>query len=52
MDLFVAFQIIPDDNMDYVIPYAHVMDNKYYSVDKNSPGCYIVVRNNTLQKTN
>lgn len=40
-DLMVAFDIIPDDNMDYVIPYALKLEDKYYSVDKNRPGVWI-----------
>lgn len=51
MDILVAFDIIPDDNMDYIIPYAHVIDNRYYTVDKLNPGVYIVVKDNTLNKT-
>ena len=51
MDLMVAFEIIPDDNMDYIIPYAHVIDGKYYSVDKTNPGVYIVVKDKTQEQT-
>ncbi len=42
-DLLVAFDIIPDDNMDYIIPYAFKKDERYYSIDKDNPGVWIVV---------
>ena len=43
MDLLVAFEIIPDDNMDYIIPYAYKIDDRYYTIDKDNPGCWIVI---------
>lgn len=42
-DLLVAFDIIDDDNMDCVIPYAHKINGKYYSIDKLNPGCWITI---------
>jgi hypothetical protein len=43
MDLMVAFDIIEDDNMDCVLPFPMQVDNKWYSVDKNNPGCWITI---------
>ena len=43
-DLMTAHNIIEDDNMDYFIPYAFKIHNKYYSVDKNNPGVYIEIK--------
>lgn len=42
-DLLVAHDIIEEDNMDFFIPYAFKMNNKYYSVDKDNPGVYIKI---------
>lgn len=42
-DLMVAFDIIEDDNMDCVLPFPLEMNGKWYSVDKDNPGAYIVV---------
>ena len=43
MDLMVAFDIVEDDNMDCVLPFPMQIDNKWYSVDKNNPGCWITI---------
>lgn len=43
-DLFVSHDIIPDDNMDYFIPYCLKKDNLYYSIDKENPGVYIEIK--------
>lgn len=40
-DLFVAHDFLEDDNMDFFIPYAFKINNKYYTVDKENPGVYI-----------
>lgn len=42
-DLLVAFDIIEDDNMDCVLPFPMQIDNKWYSIDKENPGCYIAI---------
>jgi len=42
-DIFTAFDIIPDDNMDYTIPYFMKKEGKYYHVDKENAGAYIKV---------
>ena len=42
-DLLVAFDIIEDDNMDCILPFPMEIDGKWYSVDKNNPGCYISI---------
>jgi len=41
LDLFTSFDIIPDDNMDYIIPECLTIDDKYYSYNKDNPGVYI-----------
>lgn len=41
----VAFDIIEDDNMDCVLPFPLEINGKWYSVDKENPGAYIVVGN-------
>lgn len=43
-DLLTAFDIIPDDNMDYFIPEVMYRAGKAYSYDKDKPGVYITVR--------
>lgn len=40
-DLLTAHGIIEDDNMDYFIPYAFKMNDKYYTIDKDNPGVYL-----------
>ena len=42
-DLMVAFNIIPDDNMEYVLPFPMQIDDKWYSVDKENPGVWIAI---------
>jgi hypothetical protein len=42
-DLLVAFDIIEDDNMDCILPFPMEIDGKWYSVDKNNPGCWITI---------
>jgi Holliday junction resolvase RusA-like endonuclease len=43
LDLLTAHDIIVDDNMDCVIPFALKIDNKFYSVDKENPGVWIKI---------
>jgi len=45
MDLFTAFDIIEDDNMNVCYPQVLYIDNKHFSVDKANPGCYIKILN-------
>jgi hypothetical protein len=42
-DLLVAHGVLPDDNMDYLIPIPLSMDGKFYSVDKVNPGVWVEV---------
>lgn len=42
-DLFTAFDLIEDDNMDYVIPQVLWRNGKQYSYDKENPGVFIEV---------
>lgn len=44
LDLFVAFDIIPDDDLDHIIPVCWIIDNKAYKTDKNNPGVYIKIK--------
>lgn len=41
LDLFTAFDIIEDDNMDCIIPFPLKMNDKWYSYDKENPGVFI-----------
>lgn len=38
-----ASDIIIDDNMNCVIPFALKIGDDFYSVDKNDPGVYIKI---------
>jgi hypothetical protein len=40
-DLLVAHGCIVDDDMDHFLPVPMMMDNNWYSVDKNMPGVFI-----------
>lgn len=40
-DLLTAHNIIEDDNMDCIIPFPMLLENKYYSYDKEKPGVYV-----------
>lgn len=44
LDLLTAHDIIIDDNIDCVIPYALKLDDKFYSVDKENPGVWIKIK--------
>ena len=43
-DLLTAHGIIEDDNMDYFIPYAFKMNDKFYTIDKENPGVYLQIK--------
>lgn len=43
LDLLTAHDIIIDDNMDCVIPFALKIDSKFYSVNKENPGVWIKI---------
>lgn len=43
LDLMTAHDIIIDDNMDCVIPFALKIDGKFYSVDKENCGVWIKI---------
>jgi len=45
LDLLVAFDIIEDDNMDYIVPECLWIDGKAYSYDKEKPGVYLRILN-------
>ena len=43
LDLMTAYDLIIDDNMDCVIPFALKINSKFYSVDKEQSGVYIKI---------
>ena len=43
LDLLTAHDIIIDDNIDCVVPFALKIDDKFYSVDKLNPGVWIKI---------
>lgn len=43
LDLMTAHDLIIDDNMDCVIPFALKIDSKFYSVDKEQSGVWIKI---------
>jgi hypothetical protein len=45
LDLFTAFNIIEDDNMDCIIPMPFQIEDRWYSYDKDNPGVYIKICN-------
>lgn len=44
-DLMTSHDIIPDDNMNFVLPYPLKIEGKAYSVDKENPGVYVQINN-------
>lgn len=44
LDLLSAHDIIPDDNMNYVIPIPYKKNNKWYTIDKKNPGVWIKLK--------
>jgi hypothetical protein len=42
-DLLVAFDYIPDDNVNYVLPFPLEIDGKYWSYDKDNSGVIIKI---------
>jgi len=44
LDLLTAFDIIPDDNMDYIIPQCMFIKRKHYSYDKENAGILINIK--------
>ena len=42
-DLMSAYDIIEDDNMDYLIPFPHKKNDLWYSYDKDNPGVIIKI---------
>jgi hypothetical protein len=40
-DLMTAFDIIPDDNVNYLLPFPLEIDGKYFHIDKENPGVII-----------
>jgi len=42
-DLMVKNLWLPDDSMDYLIPYCLWIDGKHYSYDKENPGVQIEI---------
>ncbi len=44
LDLLTAHEIIPDDNMDYIIPIPYKKDGKYYTLKKEQPGVWVKIK--------
>jgi hypothetical protein len=44
-DLFTAYDVWEDDNIDIFLPFPLEINGKYYSYDKNSPGVWIKILN-------
>lgn len=44
-DLLVAHDIIPDDDMNNLIPIPMKIDGKWFSYDKNNPGVFLKILN-------
>lgn len=44
-DLFTAFEIIPDDDMEHFFAVPLEIDGKLYSYDKDNPGVFIKILN-------
>lgn len=42
-DLMVAHRFIDDDDMTQFLPIPFKINDKWYSVDKNNPGVYIII---------
>ena len=40
-DVMVAFDIIPDDNVNYLLPFPMIRAGKYWSYDKDNAGVWI-----------
>jgi len=45
LDLLTAHDLIPDDNVNYILPIPMRMENVFYSIDKEKPGVYIKILN-------
>lgn len=43
MDMLVAFDVIEDDNMECLIPIPMMMDDRYFSYDKDNAGVYLSI---------
>lgn len=44
-DLFTAYNVWEDDNMDIFLPFPLEINGKFYSYDKNNPGVFIKILN-------
>jgi len=42
-DLMTAFDVIPDDNVEYILPFPLEIDGKYWHYDKITPGVFVKV---------
>jgi len=40
-DMMVAHDVIPDDNVNYLLPFPMLREGKYWSYSKDTPGVYI-----------
>jgi len=42
-DLMTALGVIPDDNVNYVLPFPYEIDGKYWTYDKENPGVILKI---------
>ena len=45
LDLMTAFDIIPDDNVNYILPFPLEINGKYWKYDKNNSGLILKIIN-------
>lgn len=43
LDILTAFELIPDDDMEHIIPQCYQIEDRYHSYDKDNPGVYIKI---------
>lgn len=44
LDLMVAYDIIPDDNVNYILPFPLEIEGKYWDYSKDNPGVLIKIK--------
>ena len=42
-DLMVAHDFIEDDDMNHFLPFPILINNQYFTIDKNNPGVFIKI---------
>ena len=51
-DLLVAHGYLQDDSMDYLIPVPHMVNGRWYSLDRINPGVFLEIVNYKYSLTN